>query len=203
MTGTRPIVNPPAPAHHRAFTHAAALLRPFIALIVVVLVFFFIQWHKLGYTTDPDTLVAMVTLMDLRTVAIQTMIVGTAAIGMTLVIASGGLDLSVGSAVALCSVVAALAIKDGWPIALASVAAVLAGAACGLYNGVLVTVLRIPPLSSRSARSGSSAASPSGPPAAARSRPTPVGWQNSSAPSPNGSGPSSPPASGSCSHSRC
>lgn len=137
--------NPPGPAHHRAFSHAAALLRPFIALIVVVLVFFLIQWHKLGYTTDPATLANMVTLMDLRTVAIQTMIVGTAAIGMTLVIASGGLDLSVGSAVALCSVVGALAIKDGWPIALASAAAVLAGAACGLYNGVLVTALRIPP----------------------------------------------------------
>ena len=38
--------NPPGPAHHRAFSHAAALLRPFIALIVVVLVFFLIQWHK-------------------------------------------------------------------------------------------------------------------------------------------------------------
>lgn len=133
------------PMHLQFFTRAGALLRPFLALIVVVLVFGVIQWHKLGYTTDPAQLADMVRVMDLRMVAIQTVIVGTAAIGMTIVIASGGLDLSVGSAVALCSVVAAMAIRDGWPIALASALAVLVGAVCGLYNGVLVTALRIPP----------------------------------------------------------
>ncbi len=133
------------PASPRVITHAAALLRPFLALIIVGLVFFLIQWHKLGYTTDPTHLARMVTVMDLRMVAIQTVIVGTAAIGMTLVIASGGLDLSVGSAVALCSVVGAMAVRDGWPIALAAGAAVLVGAACGMYNGLLVTALRLPP----------------------------------------------------------
>ncbi|MDQ7012937.1 MAG: ABC transporter permease [Planctomycetota bacterium] len=133
------------PGSPRVITHAAALLRPFLALIIVGLVFFLIQWHKLGYTTDPTQLARMVTVMDLRMVAIQTVIVGTAAIGMTLVIASGGLDLSVGSAVALCSVVGAMAVRDGWPIALAAGAAVLVGAACGMYNGLLITILRLPP----------------------------------------------------------
>lgn len=131
--------------HSRFVARAAAVLRPFIALIVVVLVFFAIQWHKLGYTTDGAQIGGMVTVMDLRMVAIQTVIVGTAAIGMTLVIASGGLDLSVGSSIALCSVVGAIAIKSGWPVAAASVAAILVGSACGLYNGLVVTALRLPP----------------------------------------------------------
>jgi len=142
------VSNTPAhtrPASPRVIAHAAALLRPFLALIIVGLVFFAIQWHKLDYTTDPTQLARMVTVMDLRMVAIQTVIVGTAAIGMTLVIASGGLDLSVGSAVALCSVVGAMAVRDGWPIALAAGAAVLVGAACGMYNGLLITTLRLPP----------------------------------------------------------
>lgn len=145
MKHTKPTKDAARPAHRRAVLRAAALLRPFLALIVVIVVFFLLQWHKLGYTTDPAQLSAMVTVMDLRMVAIQTVIVGTAAIGMTLVIASGGLDLSVGSSIALCSVVAALAASHGWPIALASAAAIAAGAVCGLYNGVLVTALRLPP----------------------------------------------------------
>jgi len=131
--------------HAHLLTHAAAALRPFVALIVVVLVFFAIQWHKLGYPLHGAELREMVTVMDLRMVAIQTVIVGTAAIGMTLVIASGGLDLSVGSSIALCSVVGALAIRDGWPVGGAGIAAIATGAVCGLYNGLLVTSLRLPP----------------------------------------------------------
>jgi len=143
-------VSPPAPDHvhakrRRFVARAAAAVRPFVALLVVVFVFFAIQWHRSGYTTDAHTLGAMVTVMDLRMVAIQTVIVGAAAIGMTLVIASGGLDLSVGSAVALCSVVAAVAVREGWPVWAAGAGAVLAGGACGLYNGLLITTLRLPP----------------------------------------------------------
>jgi ribose transport system permease protein len=143
-------VNQAAPdqarTHQQRFVaKAAAAVRPFIALLVVVVVFFAIQWHKSGYTTDADTLKAMVTVTDLQMVAIQTVIVGTAAIGMTLVIASGGLDLSVGSAIALCSVVAALTIKEGGPVWAAAAGALAAGGLCGLYNGLLITSLRLPP----------------------------------------------------------
>jgi ribose/xylose/arabinose/galactoside ABC-type transport system permease subunit len=82
---------------------------------------------------------------NLRTVATQTVIVGLGAIGMTFVIVSGGIDLSIGSVIALSSVVTALAMRAGWP-ALASLAAgVLAGGACGLVNGLLITRLRVVP----------------------------------------------------------
>ena len=88
---------------------------------------------------------AAITLLDLQTIAVHCIVVGIAAAGMTMVIISGGIDLSVGSQIALTSVVAALAMKAGWPLWAAAVACVAAGSACGLYNGLLITVLRLPP----------------------------------------------------------
>lgn len=117
----------------RLFAHAAAVLRPFVALIVVVVVFFAIPPH---YGVGKQ---------DLQFIAVQTLVVGTCAIGMTLVIASGGLDLSVGSGIALAGVVGALALRAGWPLPLATLAAIGVGASCGLYNGLLITLLRLPP----------------------------------------------------------
>lgn len=91
-------------------------------------------------------------VMDARTILLQTVIVATVALGMTIIMVSGGIDLSVGSAVALCGVVAAKVMKPEWgsgaemgQAALAVAAAVMTGALCGLYNGLLVTALRLPP----------------------------------------------------------
>jgi rhamnose transport system permease protein len=66
------------------------------------------------------------------------------ALGMTLVILTGEIDISVGSTFAICSVVAGLLAKAGWPIPLAAAAAVLTGAAIGSVNGALVAYARIP-----------------------------------------------------------
>ncbi|MCC6676730.1 MAG: ABC transporter permease [Phycisphaerales bacterium] len=91
-------------------------------------------------------------VMDARTILLQTVIVATVALGMTIVMVSGGIDLSVGSAVALCGVAAAKVMKPdwdpgliGWQTALAVLIAMATGALCGLYNGLLVTMLRLPP----------------------------------------------------------
>jgi ribose/xylose/arabinose/galactoside ABC-type transport system permease subunit len=82
---------------------------------------------------------------NLELMARQTAIVAVAALGMTMVIVAGGIDLSVGSVIALSTVVTALFLRDGsWPI-VAAMGAVLAGAACGLMNGVLITSLRVVP----------------------------------------------------------
>jgi ribose/xylose/arabinose/galactoside ABC-type transport system permease subunit len=67
-------------------------------------------------------------------------IVGSA---VTLVMVSGGLDLSIGGVLALSGVVAAIIAADGYPIELAFLIGVLAGATIGLLNGVLVVWLRI------------------------------------------------------------
>jgi ribose/xylose/arabinose/galactoside ABC-type transport system permease subunit len=75
----------------------------------------------------------------------QTAVVGAAAIGMTLVILSGGIDLSVGSMVALASVVTALLVKNGVDPLGAALAAVGVGAVCGLVNGALIVALRVVP----------------------------------------------------------
>ncbi|HXB56848.1 MAG TPA: ABC transporter permease [Vicinamibacteria bacterium] len=75
----------------------------------------------------------------------QTAIVGIAALGMTLVIAAAGIDLSVGSTVALSTIVIALLLRSQVSPALAALAAVGAGALCGLLTGLLITQLKLVP----------------------------------------------------------
>ena len=82
---------------------------------------------------------------NLELMARQTAIVCVAALGMTMVIVAGGIDLSVGSVIALSTVVTAQLLRDGsWPL-VAAAGAIAAGAACGLMNGVLITGLRVVP----------------------------------------------------------
>ncbi len=82
---------------------------------------------------------------NLETIARQTAIVGTAALGMTLIIISGGIDLSVGSIIALVTVVVAALLKAGLDPFLAAVGGVVAAMVCGLINGLLITRLRVVP----------------------------------------------------------
>jgi simple sugar transport system permease protein len=67
-------------------------------------------------------------------------------IGMTLVIATKGIDLSVGAVMAIAGAVAASVVVDGHGWGTALLAALAAGGLCGLWNGVLVAVLRIQPI---------------------------------------------------------
>lgn len=67
------------------------------------------------------------------------------AVGMTLVIATRGIDLSVGTIMAICGAVAAWAIAAGWGLVPALFLALAAGAAAGLWNGLLVAVVGIQP----------------------------------------------------------
>ncbi|MEI7657206.1 MAG: ABC transporter permease [Phycisphaerae bacterium] len=92
---------------------------------------------------------ATFSLLDVRTILLQSSIVAIAALGATLVIAMGGLDLSVGSCVALCTVVAAKVmlsrgVDDAWGPVLAIIAAAATGAACGACNGLIVAALGLP-----------------------------------------------------------
>jgi ribose/xylose/arabinose/galactoside ABC-type transport system permease subunit len=85
------------------------------------------------------------TVSNLLNVAQQTAINAIVAAGMTFVIISGGIDLSVGSIVALSGVVlGSLLHLDQGSVALALLAALAAGTACGLLNGVLISVGRLP-----------------------------------------------------------
>src|SRR5215471_6297631 len=66
------------------------------------------------------------------------------AIGMTMVILAGEIDISVGSIFALASVAAGVAAKAGAPAWIAALAACSAGAALGALNGTMVAWLRVP-----------------------------------------------------------
>lgn len=68
------------------------------------------------------------------------------AIGMTLVIATKGIDLSVGAVVAICGAVAAATISAGHSASVAIFAAIGVGALCGIWNGFLVAILGIQPI---------------------------------------------------------
>lgn len=88
---------------------------------------------------------SFMTLRTLETIARQTAIVGTAAMGMTLVIILGGIDLSIGSIVAMTSVVVAIVLHEGGGVFEAVAIAVAAGALCGFANGQLVARLKLSP----------------------------------------------------------
>src|SRR5471032_3676514 len=68
------------------------------------------------------------------------------ALGMTLVIATGGIDLSVGAVMAIAGATAATMTVQGYPLAMVLLASVGVGAVCGLWNGFLVAVLQIQPI---------------------------------------------------------
>ncbi len=67
-------------------------------------------------------------------------------IGMTLVIATKGIDLSVGAVMAIAGAAAASLVVDGYPWWAALAGALGVGTLCGIWNGILVAVLRIQPI---------------------------------------------------------
>jgi ribose transport system permease protein len=126
----------------RRLADSAAVLRagirrlgPAIGLIVVISVFAVLAPTPGRYLSS----------FNLRIVLSQTVIVALGAIGMTMIVISGGIDLSVGASIALTGVLTALGLANGWPPALAIAVAILAGGAVGLVNGLLVTTLRVVP----------------------------------------------------------
>lgn len=72
--------------------------------------------------------------------------VALVALGMSLVIATRGVDLSVGATIAISGAVAAASVNAGLPWYAAVAAALCAGLACGLWNGMLVAILEIQPI---------------------------------------------------------
>ncbi|MFG2056147.1 ABC transporter permease [Micromonospora sp. NPDC048930] len=87
---------------------------------------------------------AFATTGNLTNIVNAMMTVSFLAIGMTVVLIAGGLDLSVGSVMALCAGVAASCLNNGAPLAVAFLAALGVGAGIGLINGLLITKLGIP-----------------------------------------------------------
>src|SRR6266478_5087666 len=132
VTGIKIETTPPRPAQLNVWL---ARLGPFIGLILVIAVFALL-------TDSPDRYLSP---FNLRIVLTQTVIVALGAIGMTVIIISGGIDLSVGSVIALSGVSAAIALKAGWPPFAALLLAVVVGGMVGFVNGLVITRLKVVP----------------------------------------------------------
>jgi len=109
-----------------------------LALLVVVVVFGIADWTQ-------DFEGRFLTSGSARLVGLQSVKVGIAALGMTLIIISGGIDLSAGTAAALSGCAAALTLDQGWGIAAAFGIAIATGVGCGMLNGSLISLLRLVP----------------------------------------------------------
>jgi ribose transport system permease protein len=117
------------------FSSLVNLLAPFLGLILVVLIF----------SLMPEVQSRFLRAGNLKAVATQSVIVALGALGMTVVIISGGIDLSAASNLAFTSVIVAAAVNAGIPPLLALLAGVLLGGVIGLVNGLLITKLRLVP----------------------------------------------------------
>jgi ribose transport system permease protein len=135
MTATGRAPDPPveAPRGHRALgTHAARQLGTFAGLMTLCVILWAATPHFL-------------TVSNLLNVLEQTALNAIVAMGMTYVIISGGIDLSVGSVLAVAGIGLALALESGLPAPLAIAIALALGLSCGLINGLLITAGRLPP----------------------------------------------------------
>jgi ribose transport system permease protein len=85
------------------------------------------------------------TTANLTNVALQVAVLMIVALGMTLIILTEGIDLSLGPVLGLCGVAASLMIVAGYPLIAAVAAALLIGMCFGVLNGTLIAVIGMPP----------------------------------------------------------
>jgi len=108
-------------------------LGPAIGLICIIILFSVLRWNTFA------------TVANWQVMLMQTAVVGTAALGMTLVIISGGIDLSVGSNIALTTVVVARLLQEGFSPLAAAIGGVITGAIVGLFIGTFVAFIDLAP----------------------------------------------------------
>jgi ribose/xylose/arabinose/galactoside ABC-type transport system permease subunit len=119
-----------------------AKVGPLIGLVFVVALFSSLRPQRFP------------TFGNVEVMLLQTTVVATGALGMTLIIIAGGIDLSIGSAIALVTVAIARFLSGfqilGWvvppaPPGLAALGGVVVGVLCGMLNGLLITRLKLAP----------------------------------------------------------
>lgn len=112
----------------------ALLLSSLAMLALLILVFSFTSERFLSQTV-------MVNILN------QTAIYIIAGVGMTVVLTSGGIDISIGSIIGVTATLMGILMIDyGVPALVAVLAALVIGAVCGAFNGFLVAVVRVPPI---------------------------------------------------------
>src|SRR5271165_6448198 len=107
-------------------------LLPFLSLIVLFVALSIASPHFLTST-------------NLSSLVRQTAVINIMALGMTIIIISGGIDLSVGAILAMGGLLGTMAMEKGMPIMAGVSIGILTGLGCGLLNGLLISRLRIAP----------------------------------------------------------
>lgn len=110
-------------------------IGPFLGLFAVILFFAVLTGSPAKYLSP----------FNVRIVLSQTVIVAISAIGMTLVIIGGGIDLAVGSTIALTGVATALSVNAGLDPIIAVGIGIAVGGAVGCVNGLVITRLKVVP----------------------------------------------------------
>lgn len=111
-------------------------LQQFLAFASLIVIFLFFSIASSSFL-NYDNVTAIL---------FSTVVIGLLALGTTFVIITGGIDLSVGTGMTLCAVMAGVLItKSGLPVLVGVVGAVLFGGLIGLVNGFNVSILGIPP----------------------------------------------------------
>ncbi|MDS1134983.1 ABC transporter permease [Nitratireductor indicus] len=125
-------------------TGAAPARRPGRRLIDLAIeynfILIFLVVVAIAATLSPNFLTAT----NIANLFQQAAVVGVVAIGMTFVILTGNIDLSVGSVVALCGMLAAVLLADGMPILPAIAITILAGAIAGATIGLISALAEVP-----------------------------------------------------------
>jgi ribose transport system permease protein len=116
----------------------ASQLGPLLALALVFSFFAVADWLQ------PEG-GQFLSLRNLQAMLISSAPVVIAALGMTVVIISGGIDLSVGTAVSLSATVLAWVLLQGGPIHVALVCCLLTGCVAGALNGIMISSLKVAP----------------------------------------------------------
>ena len=127
-----------APPSRLSWRNLLDKLRPLLGVSFVFALFAILVPLKTGRHT-------FVTLSNLELMLRLTAVVGTAAIGMTLIIISGGIDLSAGPVIALTTVIIALLLQQGYSATTAAFGGVAAASICGLITSQVITRLKLPP----------------------------------------------------------
>src|SRR5689334_1965434 len=124
-------------ANKSKFSKVIRALGPFLILGFVLAFFAVIM--------NADSRSTFFSLYNFKTILTQTVIVAIGTLGMTMIIVSGGIDLSVGSVVALTSVVGATALVKGYSPFRTSCLTLAMGAFIGWINGLAISGLRMMP----------------------------------------------------------
>jgi len=131
-------LQPALPLAQRGGDVLRNVLGPFLALVFVVGVFTIAD----NLQTDGGR---FATLKNAQTVLVQSATVAVAALGMTMIIISAGIDLSAGTTMALCATVLAWFLRENYSPAVSVAAALGTGCLAGFCNGTLISRLRVVP----------------------------------------------------------